>query len=98
VSRARSDLASGLISTSQQLGGALRGRGRLDRHSGPSGTLTRAGDSAALAGGLQWAFWVTGVTALVAVAATFLLVRSDEHRHAVKCNRVRHRLGAQMDD
>ncbi len=46
-------------------------------HAGDSG-------SAALAGGLQWAFWVTGVTALVAVAATFLLVRSDELEQAVE--------------
>lgn len=49
-------------------------------------TLTHTGvsGSAALAGGLQWAFWVTGVTALVAVAATFLLVRSDELEQTVE--------------
>ena len=47
-------------------------------------THTGVSGSAALAGGLQWAFWVTGVTALVAVAATFLLVRSDELEQAVE--------------
>jgi hypothetical protein len=49
-------------------------------------TLTQQGDtaSAALAGGLRWALCVTGVTALVAVVATFMLVRSDEHEQAVE--------------
>ena len=78
-------LASGLINTSQQLGGALGVAVASTVTAAHLKTLTHAGDSssAALAGGLQWAFWVTGVTALVAVAATFLLVRSDELEQAV---------------
>ena len=46
-------------------------------HQGASGP-------AALAGGLQWAFWVTGVTALVAIVATFALVRATDLEEAVE--------------
>ena len=79
-------LASGLINTSQQLGGALGVAVASTVTAAHLKTLTHTGvsGSAALAGGLQWAFWITGVTALVAVAATFLLVRSDELEQAVE--------------
>jgi MFS family permease len=86
VEEREAGLASGLINTSQQLGGALGVAVASTVTAAHLKTLTHAGDSAsaALAGGLQWAFWVTGVTALVAVAATFVLVRSDELEHAVE--------------
>ena len=32
----------------------------------------------ALTGGFQWAFWVTGLTALAAVPVMFLLIRRTE--------------------
>ena len=74
------------INTSQQLGGALGVAVASTVTAAHVKTLTQQGEtaSAALAGGLQWALWVTGVTALVAVVATFLLVRSDELEQAVE--------------
>jgi hypothetical protein len=36
-----------------------------------------------LTGGFQWAFWVCGAIALLAVPVTFLLVRDDELAEAV---------------
>jgi MFS family permease len=79
-------LASGLINTSQQLGGALGVAVASTVTAAHLKSLTHQGasGSAALAGGLQWAFWVTGATALAAVVATFLLVRSDELAQAVE--------------
>jgi EmrB/QacA subfamily drug resistance transporter len=86
VEEREAGLASGLINTSQQLGGALGVAVASTVTAAHLKTLVDNGasPSAALAGGLQWAFWVTGVTALVAVAATFALVRSDELAQAVQ--------------
>ena len=39
--------------------------------------------AAALTGGFQWAFWVSGLTALAAVPVTFLLIRRRELARAV---------------
>jgi hypothetical protein len=39
--------------------------------------------AAALTGGFQWAFWVSGLTALAAVPVTFLLIRRTELARAV---------------
>ena len=39
--------------------------------------------AAALTGGFQWAFWVTGLTGLAAVPVTFLLIRRTEIATAV---------------
>jgi EmrB/QacA subfamily drug resistance transporter len=86
VEEREAGLASGLINTSQQLGGALGVAVASTVVAAHVKTLTQQGDtaSAALAGGLRWALCVTGVTALVAVVATFLLVRSDELEQAVE--------------
>jgi len=86
VEEHQAGLASGLINTSQQLGGALGVAVASTVAATHLKTLAHRGDtaSAALAGGLDWAFWVTGVTALVAVAATFVLVRSEELAQAVE--------------
>ena len=86
VEEREAGLASGLINTSQQLGGALGVAVASTVTAAHLKTLVRHGDSAsaALGGGLQWAFWVTGAVALVAVAATFLLVRGDELEQAVE--------------
>ena len=35
-------------------------------------------EAVALTGGFQWAFWVSGLTALAAVPVTFLLIRRAE--------------------
>jgi EmrB/QacA subfamily drug resistance transporter len=79
-------LASGLINTTQQVGGALGVAVASTVTATHLKTLVHQGDSgsAALAGGLQWAFWVTGVTALVAVVATFALVRGADLEQAVE--------------
>jgi EmrB/QacA subfamily drug resistance transporter len=86
VEEREAGLASGLINTSQQLGGAIGVAVASTVVASHVKTLTHQGasPSTALAGGLQWAFWVTGVTALAAVVATFLLVRSDELEQAVE--------------
>ena len=39
--------------------------------------------AAALTGGFQWAFWVSGLTCLAAVPVTFLLIRRKELAQAV---------------
>ncbi len=39
--------------------------------------------AAAFTGGFQWAFWVSGLTALAAVPVTFLLIRRTEIARAV---------------
>jgi EmrB/QacA subfamily drug resistance transporter len=86
VEEREAGLASGLINTSQQLGGAIGVAVASTVTAAHLKTLVHQGDSApaALAGGLQWAFWVTGVTALVAVVATYLLIRGEELALAVE--------------
>jgi EmrB/QacA subfamily drug resistance transporter len=79
-------LASGLINTSQQLGGALGVALASTVASTHANTLAHAGSAAtpALAGGLEWAFWLTGFVALAGVVATLVLVRDDEFAEAVE--------------
>lgn len=79
-------LASGLINTSQQLGGALGVAVSSTLVSAHLKTLVHTGatPTSALAGGLQWAFWLTGLIALAGVAATLILVRGDELADAVE--------------
>ena len=45
--------------------------------------------AAALTGGFQWAFWVTGLTGLAAVPVTFLLIRRTELARAAAASRQR---------
>ena len=73
-------LASGLLNTSQQLGGAIGIAIASSVAAGHSQTLLHAGDSvpAALTGGFRQAFWVLGAIALLALPAIFGLVRRDE--------------------
>jgi MFS family permease len=79
-------LASGLLNTTQQLGGALGVAVASTVTAAHLKSLAHQGDSArdALSGGLHWALWVCGATALAAVVATLLLVRSDELSQAVQ--------------
>jgi EmrB/QacA subfamily drug resistance transporter len=73
-------LASGLLNTSQQVGGAIGVAIASTVAATHFKTLVDSGSAApaALTGGFQWAFWVCGAIALTAVPITFLLVRSRD--------------------
>jgi EmrB/QacA subfamily drug resistance transporter len=73
-------LASGLLNTSQQVGGAIGVAIASTVAATHYETLIHAGSAApgALTGGFQWAFWVCGAIALTAIPITFLLVRSRD--------------------
>jgi Na+/melibiose symporter-like transporter len=79
-------IASGLLNTSQQIGGAIG----VAVASTVAVTHSRFllsedhGAAAALTGGFQWAFWVTGLTGLAAVPVTFLLIRRTELARAAQ--------------
>ena len=70
-------LASGLLNTSQQLGGAIGVAIASTVAATHTKTLLAGGDAtnAALTGGFQWAFWVCGAIALLAPATTALILR-----------------------
>ena len=82
-------IASGLLNTSQQIGGAIG----VAVASTVAVTHSRLllsqghGAAAALTGGFQWAFWVTGLTGLAAVPVTFLLIRRTELARAAAASR-----------
>src|SRR5215472_11631353 len=78
-------LASGLLNTSQQLGGAIGVAIASTIAATHASTLLHQGaiPAAALTGGFQWAFWACGAIGLAAVPVTFLLVRRDELATAV---------------
>jgi EmrB/QacA subfamily drug resistance transporter len=73
-------VASGLLNTSQQLGGAIGVAVASTVAAIRSRDLLLQGHAvaAALTGGFQWAFWVSGLTGLAAVPVTFLLIRRKE--------------------
>src|ERR1700716_303744 len=85
VSEREAGLASGLIYTSQELGGAVGIAIASSIAAGHYATLVRGGDTvrAALTGGSHSALWVSGVIALLAIPVTFLLIRKDEMATAV---------------
>jgi sugar phosphate permease len=78
-------LASGLLNTSQQLGGAIGVA--IASTVAATHFKTLAGDgetvSAALTGGFQWAFWVCGAVGLLALPAVTLLRRKAATSGAV---------------
>ncbi len=78
-------IASGLLNTSQQIGGAIGVAVASTVAATHSRLLLGQGHAAAasLTGGFQWAFWVSGLTALAAVPVTFLLIRRTEIARAV---------------
>ena len=80
VSEDRAGLASGLLNTSQQLGGAIGIAIASSVAASQAQAQLHAGDAvpAALTGGFQSAFWVLGAIALLALPAIFALVRRDE--------------------
>ncbi len=85
VAEHQAGLASGLLNTSQQLGGAIGIAIASSVAVGHTNALLHAGDAApaALTGGFQQAFWVLGAIALLALPAIFRLVRHDELSDAV---------------
>jgi EmrB/QacA subfamily drug resistance transporter len=85
VAEHRAGLASGLLNTSQQLGGAIGIAVASSIAAGHTQALLHAGDAAptAFTGGFQRAFWVLGGVALLAVPAIFMLVRRSELSEAV---------------
>jgi MFS family permease len=76
VSKHQAGLASGLLNTSTQLGGAIGIAIASSVAATHTDALRHAGHAApaALAGGFQQAFWVLGVIALLALPAIFALL------------------------
>ena len=70
-------VASGLLSTSQNLGGAIGVAVGSSIAASHFHTLARHGypTAAALTGGFQWALWVCGLTGLAAIPVAFALIR-----------------------
>jgi EmrB/QacA subfamily drug resistance transporter len=85
VAEHQGGLASGLLNTTQQLGGAIG----IAIASSVAATHTQAlrhggaNAPAALTGGFHQALWVLGAIALIALPAIFLLVRRDDLSDAV---------------
>jgi MFS family permease len=77
IAERQAGLASGLLNTSTQLGGAIGIAIASSVAATHTHTLLHAGDAApvALTGGFQQAFWVLSVTALLAVPAILVLLR-----------------------
>jgi EmrB/QacA subfamily drug resistance transporter len=91
VSEQQAGLASGLLNTSQQLGGAIGIAIASSVAAGHTQALVHAGHPApeALTGGFQSAFWVLGAIALLALPAIFALVRHEELSDAVTKTTIR---------
>jgi hypothetical protein len=70
-------VASGLLNTSQNLGGAIGVAVASSIAASHSRTLLHHGDATAtaLTGGFQWALWVCGLTGLAAIPAALVLIR-----------------------
>ncbi len=79
VKEQQAGLASGLLNTSQQLGGAIGIAIASSVAAGHTQTLLHAGHAApaALTGGFQQALWVLGGIGLLAIPAIFALVRGE---------------------
>jgi EmrB/QacA subfamily drug resistance transporter len=85
VAEHQAGLASGLLNTSQQLGGAIGIAIASSVAASHTQALLHSGSAvpAALTGGFQHAMWVLGPIALLALPAIFVLVRRDELSDAV---------------
>ena len=78
-------LASGVLNTSQQLGGAIGVAIASTVASTHLSTLLANGDTTrvALTGGFQWAFWVCGVIGLLALPALPLILQRGSRNRGV---------------
>jgi EmrB/QacA subfamily drug resistance transporter len=85
VGEHQAGLASGLLNTSEQLGGAIGIAIASSVAAGHTNALLRAGTAtpAALTGGFRAAFWVLGAIAMISIPAILVLVRRDELTDAV---------------
>jgi EmrB/QacA subfamily drug resistance transporter len=86
VEEHRAGLASGLLNTTQQLGGAIGIAIASSVAATHTQALLHAGHTvpSALTGGFQHAFWALGAIALIALPAIFTLVRGDELSDATR--------------
>jgi EmrB/QacA subfamily drug resistance transporter len=77
VTEHQSGLASGLLNTSTQIGGAIGTAIASSVAASGTNTLLRAGDAlpTALTGGFHQTFWVLGVVALIAPPSVLVLAR-----------------------
>ena len=91
VEQHRAGLASGLLNTSQQLGGAIGIAIASSVAASHTQALLHTGHAlpASLTGGFQQALWVLSAIALLAVPAIFALVRHNELSEAVAKTTVR---------
>jgi MFS family permease len=91
VTEHQAGLASGLLNTSQQIGGAIGIAIASSVAASHTQTLLHAGHAApaALTGGYQHALWVLGGIGLLAVPAIFALVRREPVSTAVAKTSVR---------
>src|SRR3954471_18294223 len=80
VAEREAGLASGLINTSQQIGGAVGTAVASSIFASHFKTLLKDGDSlpVALTGGYAWAFWGLAVFGVLALIAALTLIRSQE--------------------
>jgi MFS family permease len=85
VAQQQAGVASGLLNTSQQLGGAIGVAVASTIAATHASTLLHHGaaPATALTSGFQWAFWACGTIGLAAVPVTYLLIRRDELAKAV---------------
>jgi EmrB/QacA subfamily drug resistance transporter len=84
VAEREAGLASGLINTSQQIGGAIGVAIASTVFTSRFESLVRSGHAppAALTGGYRWAFWALAVIAFLAVIAALTLIRHEEMAEA----------------
>ena len=85
VSEQETGLASGLLNTTQRIGGAIGVAVASTVAASHYTSLihTGTGQVASLAGGFQWALWACGAVGLLGVPVTLLLVRRSELAEAV---------------
>jgi MFS family permease len=80
IAEREAGLASGLINTSQQIGGAVGVAVASTVFISHSNTLAAEGTPgrAALTGGYQWAFWTLAFIGVASAVAALLLIRREE--------------------
>jgi EmrB/QacA subfamily drug resistance transporter len=91
VEEHRAGLASGLLNTSQQIGGAIGIAIASSVAASHATALLHNGNPApaALTGGFQHALWVLGAIALLALPAIYALIRRDDLSDAVTKTTIR---------